>query len=105
MKFVVAGSTFDTGTSKPLAVHRGAFQPAEGDPRHPAQQVRFENTLYRSSRGTLFVHEHSTTKYQRGKPVTEDKVRPMDTAAAAAWLEQTGAAILDADDLPLPPEA
>lgn len=99
MKFVHGGATYDTATAKPIAVHRGAQQLSE------AQQVRFQHTLYRTPKGALFLHEHSTTKYTRGKPVVEDKVRPMNDAEAAAWLEQSGAAILDAENLPLPPEA
>lgn len=105
MKFVHGTATYDTATAKPLAVSRGAYTPAEGDPRYPAQQVRFANTLYRTAKGALFLHEHSTTKHARGKPIVEDKVTPMNDAEAAAWLSRTGAAILNADDLPLPPEA
>lgn len=105
MKFIHGGATYDTATAKAIAVHRGAYAPAEGDPRFPAQQVRFENTLYRTPRGALFLHEHSTAKYAKGKPVVQDRVQPMNDAEAAAWLEKTGAAILDAENLPLPPEA
>ena len=105
VKFIHDGLTYDTSTAKPLAVHRGAYAPTAESPHYPAEQVRFEETLYRTPKAALFIHEHVTAKFQRGRPVVQDRIRPVDTVEAVAWISATGAAILDAEDLPLPPEA
>lgn len=105
VKFVHDGKTYDTSTATAVAVHRGAYSPSADSPHFPAQQVRFENTLYRTQRGALFIHEHSTAKFQKGRPVVEDRIRPVDHAVAVGWIATTGAAVLDAEGLELPPEA
>jgi len=106
VKFVANGLTFDTSTAKALAVSRGAYAPTEGDQHFPAVQVRFERTLYRSPRNALlFLHEHTTSKFAKGRPVVQDAIRAMTADDAAAWLMKSGAAIIDAEGLQLPPEA
>jgi hypothetical protein len=65
-----------------------------------------EFVLYRTAKGALFLHDHSTYKYVKGgKPVTEDTAREMTAEQALEWIAGRRAVILDATGLPLPPEA
>lgn len=107
MKFVVNGLTYSTETASVVAVSRGAYQPYhDSDGNFGAEQVRFENTLYRTQKGALFVHCHQTTKFPKGRPVVEDSCMPMTTPEEAVeWVTKNEAAVLDAAALPLPPEA
>lgn len=113
MRFILNGRTFDTATSTPLAVSRFIHVPEsrlnytiarmfEGD----WDQVRGEETLYRTAKGALFVHRHSTMKFPKGKPVVKDEAREVATPEdAVRWIQDERAAILDASGLPLPDAA
>jgi hypothetical protein len=104
MRFILAGRTFDTQTSTTVAIARGHLVPDAPDPSD-IKSVRFEYALYRTGRGAFFVHEHSTTKFRRGKPVVSDHAQELTPEAAVKWITEHSAAIVDATGLPLPPEA
>lgn len=107
MKFVVNGLTYSTETASIVAVSRGVYQPChDSDGNFGAEQVRFENTLYQSPKGALFVHCHQTKKFPKGRPVVEDSCLPMPSPEdAVKWVTENEAAVLNAGVLPLPPEA
>ena len=106
MKFILNGRTFDTATSSAVAIDRGEYTPyLESDPAIGAQSVRYEKVLYRTAKGALFVHEHETRKYPRGKPVVLDVAREMASQDAIGWIESNQAVILDSTGLSLPDEA
>lgn len=105
MKFIIDGRTFDTATSTAAAVNRGIVNPrydnSVGD-----SEVRYEDTLYRTAKGAFFVHEHKTEKFVKGgRPVVTDTVLAMSDQEAGLWIAARGAMVLDAEGLPLPPEA
>jgi hypothetical protein len=104
MQFILNGRTFNTETSKTVAVSRGQREPMYYDP-DDARFIRYENVLYRTANGAFFVHSHETFKYQRGKPVVSDSAWEVDTKMALQWIEQSQAIIIDASELPLPDEA
>ena len=113
MRFILNGRTFDTANSTPLAVSRSILVPDtfglrplrdfyEGD----WEQVRIEATLYRTAKGALWVHDHATIKFPKGKPVVQDRAWEKETPEdAVKWIVDEGAAILDGTGLPLPDEA
>lgn len=108
MLFILNGRTFDTATATPAAVRRGAFVPDDGDIESDysgAEQVRYENTLYRTAKGNFFLHEHRSMKFPKGKPVIVDHAREFDPEEAVRWIRISDAAILDGAGLPLPDEA
>lgn len=106
MKFILNGRSFDTASAFPVAVHRGAFIPDEfSDAYRGAEQVRFEDTLYRTQKGAFFAHEHNTAKYPKGKPVVADTAEELTPQDAVAWIVKRGAAIIDPTGLDLPEEA
>lgn len=106
MKFILAGLTYDTSTSATVAVASGAYSPKESwDEDFPAQSVRFEDVLYRTAKGALFIHKHKTLKFDKGKPVVSDAAEAMKPMDALRWIESSGARILDPTGLPLPDEA
>jgi hypothetical protein len=105
MKFIIKGRTFDTSTSQTVAVASGVYQPEQFDEWFPAQSVRYEDVLYRTAKGSLFVHSHETAKYDKGKPVVKDNATELTPEKAVEWIEEIGARVLDPDGLPLPDEA
>jgi hypothetical protein len=106
MKFIIKGSTFDTATSTTVALSRGAYTP-DGFHRDytGAEQVRYEEVLYRTAKGAWFVHLHHTIKYPKGKPVVHDAALALSAGEAIAWISGNGASIIDATGLDLPEEA
>jgi len=105
MKFILNGRTFDTSSSKVLAISSGVYTPGQFEDSWPAQSVRFESVLYRTPKGSLFVHEHETAKYMKGKPVVKDTVEEMTSEQAVKWIADFGAKVLDSTGLDLPEEA
>jgi hypothetical protein len=111
MKFILNGRTFDTASSSVVAVSRGsdyASSDTQYDPEYQsgAQSRRWEMTLYRTAKGAFFVHDHTTVKFARGKPVVQDEAMELaDGEAALNWIEQFGATVIDSTGLELPPEA
>jgi len=109
VKFVLNGLSFDTATSTQAAVSRGVYVPGGRDHQFDdhigAEQVRFEHIVFRTAKGNFFLHEHTTVKYPKGKPVVSDQATALTAAAAVAWIVNNGAAVIDATDLPLPNEA
>ena len=106
MKFILGGLTYDTATSTTVAVASGAYSPKESwDEDFPAQSVRFEDVLYRTAKGALFVHYHKTLKFDKGKPVVKDTADAIKPSDALRWIEVSSARILDSTGLPLPDEA
>lgn len=106
MKFILAGRTYDTSTSNTIAVASGSYSPKESwDDDYPAQSVRYEDVLYLTAKGALFIHAHKTLKFDKGKPVVDDKAEAVTPEEALRWIEKTGARILDPTGLPLPDEA
>ena len=122
MKFVMHGEdgkfTFNTATSTVVAVHRDVYT-AEHDsgPQldfmhlwhdYPGrEEVRFEETLYRTAKGRFFLHAHMTVKYPKGKPVVVDTAFVMDDDPhhIVSWIVGVNAAIHDSTGLDLPEEA
>lgn len=99
MKFILSGRTFDTAGSTKMAIARGIKQAPDGE-------MRFEHVLYRTAKGAIFVHEHSTQKVGgRGRPVVTDQARELSQAEAVSWIVETGAVVLDSSGLQLPDEA
>lgn len=109
VKFVLNGRSFDTATSSQVAISRGAYAPGlaghEFDEHRGAEQVRFEHILFRTPKGNFFLHEHTTVKYPKGKPVVSDEATELPPVAAVAWIVTNGAAVIDGTGLPLPDEA
>jgi hypothetical protein len=107
MQFILNGRTFNTATSQTVAVHRGTYAPDQYDERFGSTgEVRFDDVLYRTSKGAFFVHEHETWKLGRGgKPVVKDSATEMSPEQAIKWIEDFGASIVDASGLSLPDEA
>ncbi|MDO8706024.1 MAG: hypothetical protein Q7J84_13865 [Sulfuricaulis sp.] len=106
MKFVINNRTFDTDTSQTVAISRGARTPENPwDDDFPAQSVRYENVLYRTAKGALFVHYHKTMKFDRGKPVVDDSAQEVTPEEAISWIQMNLAAVIDPTGLTLPPEA
>lgn len=108
VKFVLNGRTFDTASSSQVAVSRGVFTPGlEGHQwDYPgAEQVRFEHILFRTAKGNFFLHDHTTVKYPKGKPIVTDEAEELSADVAVAWIANNDAAIIDATGLPLPDEA
>jgi hypothetical protein len=106
MKFILSGRMFDSATSAAVAVSRGAYTPhSEYADFFPAEQVRFEETLYRTPSGVFWLHKHSTAKYQKGKPVVSDTAQELTAEESLAWVQQNSAVILDAEGLPEVPPA
>lgn len=101
VKFILNGRTFDTATAIRIAVSNGAF--AEGEQGDP--QVRFESTAYRTAKGSFFIHEHSTKKFAKGKPVVIDTARETSFAELIEWIQISNAAVLDDTGLDFPEEA
>lgn len=105
MKFVIKGRTFDTATATKLAIARGIIDPSYNNLPGDAE-IRYEDTLYRTAKGTLFLHEHNTTKYMKGgKPLVTDDAKEMTPESAVAWIGEWRAMVFDATGLPLPDEA
>ncbi len=104
MKFILNGRTFDTQTSHTRAISRGVREPMHYDPPG-AQSIRYEDVLYRTAKGALFLHSHETFKYQRGKPVVSDSASEVTPEKAVEWIEREGAIVIDDSGLPLPGEA
>ncbi|MBX9629551.1 MAG: hypothetical protein K2X67_03435 [Burkholderiales bacterium] len=108
LKFILNDLTYDTATATPLAVDRGVSEPDDYmAPPMPQQalQTRYENVLYRTPSGRFFVHYHSTTKYEKGKPVVEDTASALSADEALEWIRNEEAAIVNDEGLPLPPAA
>lgn len=112
MRFIINGRTFDTATSSPLAVSREILVPDQFGLRPQGhfyegdwEQVRAETTLYRTAKGSLFVHDHATIKFPKGKPVVQDRAWETTPEDAVKWIVAENAAILDGTGLPLPDEA
>lgn len=106
MKFILNGRSFDVASAFPVAVHRGAYTPdGYSDEYRGAEQVRFEDTLYRTQKGAFFAHEHNTAKYPKGKPVVADIAQELTAQEAVAWIATRGAVIIDPTGLDLPEEA
>ena len=106
MKFILNGRSFDTTTSSQVAISRGTYTPEQWDGDYQgADQVRYERILFRTAKGAFFVHDHETAKYPHGKPVVSDAAYEKSPEEAMKWIEQFGAAIIDASGLPLPDEA
>ncbi len=105
MRFIINGRTFDTATAIEVAVTSGAYVPNQDSDYRGAEQLRFEHSLYRTSKGSLFIHEHETIKFPKGKPVVSDKAREVSFAEAFEWIQQSGAAVLDDAGLTFPDEA
>jgi len=106
MKFIIKGRTFDTATSSVVAFHRGSYIPTEFSGQPGVESVRFEDTLFRTAKGTFWVHEHNTAKHMRGKPVVTDEATELvDAATALRWVQDRGAVLVDDTGLELPPEA
>lgn len=112
VKFVLNGRSFDTASSTSAAIYRGVFIPGPTSGNYindeayiGAEQVRFEHTLFRTAKGAFFVHEHTTAKYPKGKPVVEDAATEMTPEEAIKWIVQVGAAVIDGTGLSLPEEA
>lgn len=105
MRFILAGRTFDTATSTTVAHARGHLTPETPEEGGDVRSVRFEHVLYRTERGAFFAHEHSTTKFRRGKPVVSDHAQELSPEQAIKWIADNRAVIVDASGLPLPPEA
>lgn len=104
MKFIIEGRVFNTKTSRVLGVARGVREPLPEEPSG-VETVRFEETLYRTEAGALFIHSHRTAKAGRGKPLVWDHVRVVSPQEAVAWAAERQALIADDAELPLPPEA
>lgn len=106
IKFIINSRTFDTATSTALAVDRGITDPdynnAVGD-----CEVRFRNVLYRTAKGALFIHFHRSEKRVKGGgPIAfVDYAEARTGEQAVEWIAERQAVVLDAADLPLPPEA
>lgn len=107
MRFILNGRTFDTASASQVAVLRGVHDQYNSgfSERGNAEEVRFEEVLYRTANGALFIHEHKTMKFQKGKPVVVDEAREVTPEVAVTWITEYGAAIHDATGLPLPDEA
>ncbi len=120
VKFILNGRSFDTATSSQVAISRGVDGPrglhfVAGpeksrqwlgyEDEEGAEQVRFEAILFRTAKGTFFVHDHRTIKFPKGKPVVLDDARELTPEEAVEWIVSTGAAVLDGTGLPLPDEA
>lgn len=107
MKFILGGRSFDTAGATTVAVHRGhqaaQFMANDGELIQP--ESRFEHVVYRTARGSFFLHEHSTTKLSRGRPVVVNQARELNAQEVVAWIAEHGAAIVDASGLNLPEEA
>src|SRR5688500_4541548 len=101
MKFVINGRTYDTATSTTVAVARGSYEPGQFDEDRTAMEIRYEDVLYRTAKGALFVHSHETLKYLRGKPVVRDTTEAHTPETAVKWIEEMRAMVLDPTGLPL----
>lgn len=112
VKFIIDGRLFDTATASPLAVDRGVLTPGyklhkwySGESYAEAEQIRYEDTLYRTGKGALFLHCHATIKFPKGKPVVEDSAGALTPEESVMWISSSGAAVLDGTGLQLPDEA
>lgn len=105
MKFIIDGLTYDVASATPVAIDRGALDRYNNDLDPGVEQERYENVLYKTKSGRFFVHNHSTTKYEKGKPVVSDSAFAKTADEALRWISQNNAAILDDAGLPLPPDA
>lgn len=107
VKFILNGRSFDTASSTPAAIVRGAKDAESGIEYHypGAAQMRFELTLFRTAKGAFFLHDHTTVKYPKGKPVVSDTAMEYTPEKAVKWIVESGAAILDGAGLQLPDEA
>ena len=107
MKFIINGKSFDTATSSQVAISRGAVSPGDlSYSDYPgAEQVRFEDILFRTAKGNFFVHEHRTVKYPKGKPVVIDEAFERNPDEAMVWISNNNAAIVDSTGLALPEDA
>jgi hypothetical protein len=105
MKFIINGRTFDTASSTVVAVSRGINPPGYNNLAGDSE-VRYENTVFRTAKGSFFVHQHATEKFVKGgRPVVTDEAFELDAVAALKWIVDNGAAVIDGEGLPLPPEA
>lgn len=105
MKFIINGRTFDTATSTTVAVDRGINMPDYNNLPGDAE-VRYENTLFRTTKGAFFVHEHSTEKLVKGgRPIVSDLAFAVSPHSAIEWIVNNQAMVLDDAGLPMPPEA
>jgi hypothetical protein len=105
MQFVINGRTLDTATSIKVAVSRGISPPSHNGLPHDSE-VRYEDVLYRTSKGAFFVHEHRTEKFIKdGRPVVTDVAREFSAQDAVKWIIVRRAAVLDDTGLPMPSEA
>jgi hypothetical protein len=105
VKFVLENRTYDTATSTAVAVSRGVtVADSIGTLPPGAETERYEKVLYRTRLGNFFVHDHTTTKFGRGKPVVEDSAYIVSAAKAVVWIQQWNAMVLDPSGLSLPEE-
>lgn len=106
IKFIINGRTFDTATSTTLAVDCGITDPDYNNVVGDCE-VRFTNVLYRTAKGALFIHfRRSEKRVKGGGPVVfVDYVEEKTGEEAVEWIAERQAIVLDAADLPLPPEA
>ena len=109
VKFVLNGRSFDTAASSQAAISRGVYVPGthghEFDDYVGAEQVRFEHVVFRTAKGNFFLHEHTTVKYPKGKPVVSDEATELTPEKAVQWIVNSGAAVIDGAGLQLPDEA
>ncbi len=106
MQFILDGRLYDTASSVAVAISRGVVESGQWSALPAgAESMRYEEVLYRTKNGNFFVHEHSTVKFPRGKPVVEDVAKALAPQEAVRWVEQNGAMLLDSTGLPLPDEA
>ena len=106
MRFILNGKLYDTKTSTPTAIARGAEDGNDADDMYTgALSVRYEDVLYRTTRGAFFLHQHRTVKYSKGKPAVVDTADALTPDEAVKWIARDEAMILDATGLELPEEA
>lgn len=104
MKFIIDGRTYDTATSTVAAYSRGAHHSDDRDGLGPYEE-RFDITLLRTKSGNFFAHDHTTRKYEKGKPIVTDEATALTPAEAVQWIIQFGGAVVDPTGLDLPDEA
>ena len=105
MKFIINGRTFDTAGSIKVAFARGINHPSYNNNPWDCE-VRYENTLYRTVKGSFFVHTHQTQKFVKGgRPVVIDEADENSAEEAIEWIKKNGAVVIDDAGLPMPDEA
>lgn len=102
MRFIINGRTFDTTNSTTVATWRGVRTQANvqyeiGDVQYEigADEIRWDDVLYRTAKGAFFVHSHKSKKIGKGRRIFIDEAQEL-TAEEAVGSQLNAAA---GDDL------